>query len=177
MAHQIGRKAVGTPAYQALPVATSTMSSRVRGAPKTRSTTIFTEIGMESDSRPPEGYQNVLEQPARPRQKPATWGIYWRKPTFIISMLLLGFILSLGHHFYYGYLNGRVTGNAAKQAWPTRIGTGLAFLITSLFKAGTVASLGQYIWRAVKRQPFTMGKTLSRSPFHLSDSISSRGLG
>ncbi|KAI9647616.1 hypothetical protein NHQ30_004001 [Ciborinia camelliae] len=85
-----------------------------------------------------------------------TWGIHWKKPSFIALMLVLGLALSLTHHFYYLSLSNETTGDEKKQAWPTRIGTGLAFLVTSCLKAATTAALGQYVWRVVKHQPFTM---------------------
>ncbi|CAD6446802.1 0a3e53ad-cc74-4819-a71a-6b31110dcbe1 [Sclerotinia trifoliorum] len=90
-----------------------------------------------------------------------SWGIHWKKPSFIGFMFFFGFALSLAHHFYYMSLSGKRTGDETKQAWPTRIGTGLAFLVTSCLKATTTAALGQYIWRVVKRQPLTM-KNLDR---------------
>ncbi|KAF7853649.1 hypothetical protein EAF04_010640 [Stromatinia cepivora] len=90
-----------------------------------------------------------------------SWRIHWKKPSFIGFMFFSGLVLSLAHHFYYMSLSGERTGDETKQAWPTRIGTGFAFLITSCFKATTTAALGQYIWRVVKRQPLTM-KNLDR---------------
>ncbi|KAK6609643.1 hypothetical protein H4I96_03574 [Botrytis cinerea] len=90
------------------------------------------------------------------RPPSATWGIHWKKPSFIGLMFLAGFILSLAHHLYYMSLSGERTGDEKKQAWPTRIGTGFAFLITSCFKATTTAALGQYIWTVVKRQPLSI---------------------
>ncbi|KAF7922304.1 uncharacterized protein EAE97_011046 [Botrytis byssoidea] len=86
----------------------------------------------------------------------ATWGVHWKKPSFIGLMFFAGFILSLAHHLYYMSLSGQRTGDEKKQAWPTRIGTGFAFLITSCFKATTTAALGQYIWTVVKRQPLSI---------------------
>lgn len=32
-----------------------------------------------------------------------SWEITWRTPTFICSTLIAGFVLSLGHHFYYNH--------------------------------------------------------------------------
>ncbi|TEY86578.1 hypothetical protein BOTCAL_0006g00580 [Botryotinia calthae] len=90
------------------------------------------------------------------RPPSATWGIHWKKPSFIGLMFLVGFILSLAHHLYYMSLSGERTGDGKKQAWPTRIGTGFAFLITSCLKATTTAALGQYIWTVVKRQPLSI---------------------
>lgn len=162
MAQQFRRKPVGeAPAYESLPVK-SAMSAHVSDILEPTFTSSFFHISNDEDEfsgpRIVSRYQSNDEKTTTARQKPTSWGIHWRKPTFIVSMLLLGLCLSLGHHFYYNYLDNKVTGDAAKQAWPTRIGTGLAFLVTSFLKAGTVASLGQYIWTVVKRQPLTMCK-------------------
>ncbi|KAF7960234.1 hypothetical protein EAE96_001832 [Botrytis aclada] len=102
----------------------------------------------------------------------APWGIHWKKPSFIGLMFFVGFILSLAHHIYYMLLSGERTGDEKKQAWPTRIGTAFAFLITSCFKATTTAALGQYIWTVVKRQPLSIRNldrlfTLSTDPIAL----------
>jgi hypothetical protein len=106
-----------------------------------------------------DGSNSPGDDPANstPATTYASWGVHWRKPAFIVSMLCVGLGLSLAHHFYYLSLNNRRTGDQSKQAWPTRIGTGLAFLITSCLRAGTTVALGQYIWVVVKRQPFTLG--------------------
>jgi hypothetical protein len=55
-------------------------------------------------------------------------------------------------------MDNQIAGDAAKQAWPTRIGTGIAFLVTSCLQAGTATALGQYIWTLVKRQAFSICK-------------------
>ncbi|TGO52962.1 hypothetical protein BCON_0132g00290 [Botryotinia convoluta] len=97
----------------------------------------------------------------------ATWGIHRKKPSFIGLMLFVGFILSLVHHLHVA--QRRKTGDEKKQAWPTRIGTGFAFLITSCFKTTTTAALGQYIWTVVKRQPLSINRlfALSTDPIAL----------
>jgi hypothetical protein len=94
----------------------------------------------------------------------ASWGVHWRKPAFIVSMLFAGLGLSLAHHFYYRSLNNQRTGDQTRQAWPTRIGTGLAFLIVSCLRAATTVALGQYIWTVVKRRPLTIGTSSCDMP-------------
>jgi hypothetical protein len=106
--------------------------------------------------------QSGDETKSTPANTYASWGIHWRKPTFIMSMLFAGFGLSLAHHFYYRSLNNQRTGDQTRQAWPTRIGTGLAFLVASCLRAATTVALGQYIWAVVKRRPLTLGTSLMR---------------
>ncbi|KAF7901546.1 hypothetical protein EAE99_012238 [Botrytis elliptica] len=86
--------------------------------------------------------QRKSTQISRPRFAP--WGIHWKKPSLNVFCWLRSFIgpSPLLH--------------VAQRPWPTRIGTGFAFLITSCFKATTTAALGQYIWTVVKRQPLSI---------------------
>jgi hypothetical protein len=86
-----------------------------------------------------------------------SWGINWRKPMFIWTLLFGGLILALGHHFYYLSLNGTRAGDAAKQAWPIRFGTAFAFLVTSCLQACTATAIGQHVWSIVRRKSLTSG--------------------
>jgi hypothetical protein len=106
--------------------------------------------------------QSNDETKSTPATTYASWGVHWRKPAFIVSMLFAGLGLSLAHHFYYRSLNNQRTGDPTRQAWPTRIGTGIAFLVASCLRAGTTVALGQYIWAVVKRRPLTIGTSLMR---------------
>ncbi|TGO61685.1 hypothetical protein BCON_0025g00120 [Botryotinia convoluta] len=45
-----------------------------------------------------------------------SWNIDWQQPTLIISMLLIGFLLSIGHHVFYNSLDGTIAGGSARQA-------------------------------------------------------------
>jgi hypothetical protein len=106
--------------------------------------------------------QSSDETKSTPANTYASWGVHWRKPAFIVSMLFAGLGLSLAHHFYYRSLNNQRTGDQTRQAWPTRIGTGLAFLVASCLRAATTVALGQYIWVAVKRRSLTIGTSFMR---------------
>ena len=106
--------------------------------------------------------QSSDETKPTPANTYASWGVHWRKPAFIVSMLFAGLGLSLAHHFYYSSLNNQRTGDQKRQAWPTRIGTGLAFLVASCLRAATTVALGQYIWAVVKRRPLAIGTSLMR---------------
>jgi hypothetical protein len=168
MAQQLQRKAVGGGAdYQTLSVS-SALSGDISEA--SNPSLFLNRISNNDEVIEPtikaDFQSNAYQAATTPVGQPTSWGIHWRKPTFIISMLVAGLVLALVHHFYYHYMDNRVTGDAAKQAWPTRIGTGLAFLVTSLLKAGTVASLGQYIWIIVKRQPLTLSTFNSAVVMH-----------
>lgn len=168
MAQQLQRKAVGGAAdYQTLSVSLA-LSDDIGEAPNTSSFLNTTSNNGEviEPTIKADFQSDAYQAGTTPVEQSTSWGIHWRKPTFIISMLVAGLVLALAHHFYYHYMDNRVTGDAAKQAWPTRIGTGLAFLVTSLLKAGTVASLGQYIWIIVKCQPLTLSTFNSAVVMH-----------
>ncbi|KUJ11656.1 uncharacterized protein LY89DRAFT_594462 [Mollisia scopiformis] len=98
---------------------------------------------------------SVIELGAPPIQY-VSWGVDWRKPTFICVALVCALSLSLGHHFYYSSLNSKIAGDEAKQAWTIRFGTGFAFLIVLSLHAATAVAFGQYVWTVVKRTPLTL---------------------
>jgi len=115
---------------------------------------------MQKSNNDDENNQSSDETKSTPANTYASWGVHWRKPAFMVSMLFAGLGLSLAHHFYYRSLNNQRTGDQTRQAWPTRIGTGLAFLVASALRAATTVALGQYIWAVVKRRPLTIGTSL-----------------
>jgi hypothetical protein len=73
------------------------------------------------------------------------------------SMTIAGCALSVGHHLYYTSMNGKEAGSSSDQAWSLRFGTAFSFLVVACFKAATVSSLTQYVWRIVKEKCFTVG--------------------
>jgi hypothetical protein len=86
-----------------------------------------------------------------------SWGVNWRKPAFMSSMLFCGFVLSIGHHLYYRSLNNTTAGNPAQQAWSIRFGTAFAFLVVACLHASTAVAFGQYVWTVVRRRSLTIG--------------------
>jgi len=46
--------------------------------------------------------------------------IHWLYPALVILALLAGLVLSIGHHVYYRWLDGRVVGSATRQQWSLR---------------------------------------------------------
>jgi hypothetical protein len=70
--------------------------------------------------------------------------------------LVLGTIVSLIHHFYYRYLDGRIVENSNQQAWFLRIGTGLAFITKALLTASAAIAYTQLLWRTLRSRPVTL---------------------
>ncbi|KAE8448032.1 hypothetical protein EG329_009955 [Mollisiaceae sp. DMI_Dod_QoI] len=102
-----------------------------------------------------DSYNSVIEIGAPPIRY-ASWGVDWRKPTFICAALLCALSLSLGHHLYYSSLDNTIAGDEGKQAWAIRFGTAFAFLIVLSLHAATAVAFGQYVWTVVKRTPLTL---------------------
>jgi hypothetical protein len=166
MAHQIRHQPLSWAThYQAIPISNSAFSASLVNRNSTTSVT-------SSSVQETHNYDETIELVAQndpsssdeivsmQKTEYASWRVHWRKPAFILAMLFASLALSLGHHFYYLSMDNQTAGDAAKQAWPTRIGTGIAFLVTSCLKAGTATALGQYIWTIIKRKAFTICKFL-----------------
>ncbi|KAF7957643.1 hypothetical protein EAE96_003217 [Botrytis aclada] len=99
-----------------------------------------------------------------------SWNIDWQQPTLIISMLLIGFLLSVGHNVFYNSLDGTIAGGSARQAWSLQMGAAFAFLAVICFRVAIVAALNQLIWKIVKDAALTIGSldklfTLATNPF------------
>lgn len=107
-------------------------------------------------SKNTDSSNSVIELGA-PSTRYISWGVNWRKPTFICVALLCALLLSLGHHFYYLSLKDTIAGNEAKQAWAIRFGTAFAFLVVLSLQAATTVAFGQYVRKVVKRTPLTLG--------------------
>ncbi|KAF7907530.1 uncharacterized protein EAF01_005116 [Botrytis porri] len=89
-----------------------------------------------------------------------SWNSDWQQPTLMISMLSIGFLLSIGHHVFYNSLDGTIAGDLARQAWSLQVGAAFAFLAVICFRVAIVAALNQLIWKIVKDSALTMGTVL-----------------
>ncbi|KAI9164065.1 formylmethionine deformylase-like protein [Paramyrothecium foliicola] len=85
-----------------------------------------------------------------------SWFNLWRSPIFMISFLLSGILLSLGHHLYYSSLDGKEVLTTIEQQWALRIGTGFAFLVRAAFAAAIGVAFTQQIWVNLRRAPTTL---------------------
>ncbi|TIA32899.1 hypothetical protein D6C78_07919 [Aureobasidium pullulans] len=89
-----------------------------------------------------------------------TPGIHWTTPTMMVSGLLAGCLLCLGHHLFYAALTGSAapTGeydiagtNISKQKFNTAVGTAFAFLIKATLALVVSIAYMQAFWRSAKR--------------------------
>lgn len=88
--------------------------------------------------------------------KYVTWGIAMRTPVIMVTWAVAGFILSIGHHFYYDRLDGSIAGTSNQQNWALRFGTAFSFLTIALLKASCDAAYKQYIWTLFKRKSYSL---------------------
>ena len=82
--------------------------------------------------------------------------IDWKTPALTAALFLCGIAFALGHHFYYGALNGESTTSKSSQEWAVRIGLGLAFLARGSLVAAASLAYEQYTWLRLKGQPMTL---------------------
>jgi hypothetical protein len=76
----------------------------------------------------------------------------------MLVSLLLGMLLSLGHHLFYHSLDGKpVPDHAihgiARQQLNLAVGTLYAFLVKAFLAVAVTTAYTQILWRAIKNQP------------------------
>ncbi|KAI0410468.1 hypothetical protein F5X98DRAFT_359526 [Xylaria grammica] len=80
----------------------------------------------------------------------------WRAPTSILGSLLIGAILSVGHHLYHASLDGTfsegdriIAGyHISNQTFTTAIGTGFAFIVRAFLTFAVSGAYVQVFWKA-----------------------------
>ncbi|CAH0047351.1 unnamed protein product [Clonostachys solani] len=87
-------------------------------------------------------------------------GIYWVKPASMVSCLIIGALLALGHHLFYQSLAGESVSSdgtfaafgasISKQQTNTSIGTAISFLVKAFLVAAVSMAYIQVFWRAIK---------------------------
>ena len=93
----------------------------------------------------------------------------------MLGYLLAGVVFGLGHHEYYGFLDGLVVKSNSQQQWAVRIGTGLAFLTKIMFTAAIGIAFTQYLWFTARGEALTLRSldalfTLTSNPKSFFDS-------
>jgi hypothetical protein len=112
------------------PATTSTQYSEVKAAP-------------EEHVQPYEGHQlqNTLKR--------------YRSLIWMILSWMSGIALAIGHHFFYASFNNeRVDETSISQGWIIRIGTGMAFLVQTLFVLSASIACTQQQWLTTRSKPF-----------------------
>lgn len=74
----------------------------------------------------------------------------------MISSLLSGLLLAIGHHFYYTSLHGTIVESQDQQEWFFRIGTGMAFLTRAFLSAAIGLACSQILWRTLRSNYITI---------------------
>ena len=96
------------------------------------------------------------EQHSVPGGRSVKWGVCWKTPSLMILWALVGLSLALGHHFYYGSLNGTKAGSSTRQSRSVLFGTTSALLVIASLTASCELTYGQYIWTLFKRKGFSL---------------------
>lgn len=101
----------------------------------------------------PGGNQDVSASPS-PIYSASRKRIHWRAPAIMVSSLLVGFALVLGHHFFYQSLHLLPTREARfEQQLNTNIGTAFAFVVRMFFVISVATAYWQLFWHQVKARP------------------------
>lgn len=65
--------------------------------------------------------------------------------------LLAGLVLAIVQCIFYWYLSGKTVGSTIPQAWASRVGTALAFLVKLLFATAASTAYVQRQWLALSK--------------------------
>lgn len=69
-----------------------------------------------------------------------------------VLLLAVGFGSAVAHHVHYSKLDGEIAGDAGRQAWTLRIGTGLAFLFRATIPALVGISRKQWLCVTLRKR-------------------------
>ncbi|TGO45438.1 hypothetical protein BCON_0391g00020 [Botryotinia convoluta] len=84
------------------------------------------------------------------------WGIAWQPLWFMISLVLCGYALAIGHHLYFSSLDKTAAGSPLRQQWAIRFGTIFAYATASLSAAAIGAAYEQHLWTLFKQDSFSL---------------------
>jgi hypothetical protein len=79
--------------------------------------------------------------------------IHWRVPVTMLCSFVFGVSLAIGHHFFYLSRDGSVVRDQSQQAWDTRIGLGLAFLVKLFLATAVSIACVQNFWWILRSRP------------------------
>jgi uncharacterized membrane protein len=97
---------------------------------------------------------SVTWEPARSRHE-RSMTTSWRAPVTILIALLVGLGVALAHHFMGTSLNGQpVMKVNISQAWISRFGTALAFVVKLALATSVGAAYTQHQWQRFHEQSF-----------------------
>jgi hypothetical protein len=106
----------------------------------------------------------VLPTVGQSRPSGRSGGIHWRAYTTMVTSLLLGILLALGHHLFYNSLDGKPVGasehvirGVTRQQLNLTLGTLFAFLVKAFLAVAVTTVYTQIAWRAIKKRATTLG--------------------
>lgn len=85
--------------------------------------------------------------------------VHWLAPTTIVLALVVGFLLALGHHFFYFSLDGEPVSTESyhlagktlpKQQFNTSVGIGFALLVRTFLSIAVSTAYVQLFWRSIR---------------------------
>jgi hypothetical protein len=92
-------------------------------------------------------------------------GIHWLVPAQMVSLLVAGIALAVGHHAYYQSLAGTKVlpiddttsaWNTARQEWKIRFGTAFAFLAKTCLATSVAIAYTQHIWATCRKKAYSV---------------------
>jgi hypothetical protein len=99
--------------------------------------------------RTEHSYSLQCADPKMYRSKPGLlyrWSSSWQAPTTMISLLLLGCGLAIGHHFFYQSLDTTRTPDGYLQQRNSAYGTAFAFSAKACLIAAVGSAYTQHMW-------------------------------
>lgn len=82
--------------------------------------------------------------------------IAWQDPILAFLFFIAGLFTAVGHHIYYGVLDGTPVNSDSQQVWAIRIGTGLAFLTRTCLTATLGIVVVQQFWATLRKRAMTI---------------------
>jgi hypothetical protein len=105
--------------------------------------------------RPQHSYSSQLADSKTYRPKPGLlyrWNSSWQAPITMISLLLLGCGLAIGHHFFYQSLDTTKTPDGQLQQRNIQYGTAFAFGAKACLIASVGTAYTQHMWSDFRRK-------------------------
>lgn len=91
-----------------------------------------------------------------PRQPPVLSQRYLTLLWMILAWIA-AIALAVGHHLFYArFYRKRVDETKTSQEWIIRIGTGLAFVVQTLFVVSATIACSQLQWLTIRSKPFNV---------------------
>ncbi|KAI9644752.1 hypothetical protein NHQ30_006779 [Ciborinia camelliae] len=126
--------------------------------------------------KPQPGKSSLSIHPRSPRDSDESYelenssGLYWWRPIiWMVTWILLGLSVALGHHFAYQRLD-RKPPSVFSQTWAHSLGSVAAFLVKTSFTITVLLALQEVLWFSFRKKAIKISLldklfTLSSNPF------------